>query len=110
MHVKQGFRAIGYISNNNTYLKDLRHRCGDMVSYEELDRFVSRQWAQRRTACPCWDKQLNPTTAVSGEASYFIINTGYVTQDDGKPIYGGFSATRPSVLGEGSWNGVLIGT
>src|SRR5699024_11023004 len=32
------------------------------------------------------------------------------TQDDGKPIYGGFSATRPSVLGEGSWNGVLIGT
>ncbi len=110
MYIKQGFRAIGYISNNNTYLKDLRHQCGDMVSYKELDQFVNNQWGQKEISCLCWDKKLNPTSAVSGEASYFIINTGYVTQDSGQPIYGGFSAMKPSVLGEGSWNGVLIGT
>lgn len=110
MQVKQGFRAIGYINNNSTYLNDIRRLCGDMVSYQEIDQFVSQQWAQKETACPCWDKDLQPTLSSNGDACYFIINTGYVTQDSGIPIYGGFSTTRPSALGEGSWSGVLIGT
>ena len=90
MQVKQGFRAIGYINNNSTYLNDIRRLCGDMVSYPEIDQFVSQQWAQKETACPCWDKDLQPTLSSNGDACYFIINTGYVTQDSGIPIYGGF--------------------
>ena len=99
MQVKQGFRAIGYINNNSTYLNDIRRLCGDMVSYQEIDQFVSQQWAQKETACPCWDKDLQPTLSSNGDACYFIINTGYVTQDSGIPIYGGIQYYPAQCIG-----------
>ncbi len=110
---KRGFLIIGKIDNMKEYPAEIRKYTKKNVDFNQLNDHVDTQWNNCETACLCYSSDVTPVLCTDSDVMFFLIETGYFTEDTAEIIYGGFRK-KPGCQYKGlkstTWSGVEIGT
>lgn len=106
---KKGFFRFAYIENSATYFRDIRSYSHINVDRNFLDGIIDRQ--VDNDTVRYFNERVKPSAKNDPRTKYALIDTGYVSEDTGEKIYGGFRSTAHSPADMSHiWSGVEIGT